>query len=159
MNPPHFSAANYFSWVAPLLWVPSQPCHSSTASSDATSFLPRWSVLLSQAQKSWRKHESSSVWSPSHSSFPPKACSSPELGVSQIHFVTVTAAKQIGWDYKELKIALRGVLVNIHLHLLWISAFLLNIAAYLEEIWRKTYKREQHSCIMYECHPNAEVVS
>lgn len=49
-------------------------------------------------------------------------------------FITVKAANQIGWDYKELKAALWGVLRNTHLYLLWTWALLLNIAAYLEGI-------------------------
>lgn len=52
-------------------------------------------------------------------------------------FITVKAEKQTGWDYKELKVALWGVLRNAHLYLVWTSALLLNIAAYLEGILKK----------------------
>lgn len=55
------------------------------------------------------------------------------------------AAKSVGLDYKELRIALQGVLRKVCLYLPWTSALLLNIAARLDRIQQTTYEKEQYA--------------
>lgn len=156
MNPPHFSSENCLSWAASLLCLSSFP-----ALQCALMLHP--SCLVGHSSPPQPRRAGENIKAALHDPHPTAAFHPMpvhHLGLlsGRFMFITVKAAKQTGWDYEELKIALQGVLRNVDLSLLWTSALLLNIAACLKGIQKKTRERERHACTMCEHHPNAEVV-